>query len=40
MRIGVHPDPFVAHAWIARDGMPLNDVAEHLEHYQVVREFT
>jgi hypothetical protein len=40
MRIGVHPDPFVAHAWVTCHGTPLNEVDEHLEHYNVVREFT
>ncbi|HEU4641437.1 MAG TPA: lasso peptide biosynthesis B2 protein [Gemmatimonadaceae bacterium] len=33
LRIGVHPYPFSAHAWVECDGAPVNDVLEHVKMY-------
>ena len=33
LRLGVQPHPFAAHAWIEVDGMPVNDVVEHVRHF-------
>ena len=32
-RLGVQPHPFAAHAWIEVDGVPVNDVVEHVRHF-------
>jgi Transglutaminase-like superfamily len=32
-RMGVQPHPFLAHSWIEWKGKPVNDVAEHIEHF-------
>jgi hypothetical protein len=31
--LGVHTDPFKAHAWVEYDGRPANEVPEYLDHY-------
>ncbi|HEX6536200.1 MAG TPA: lasso peptide biosynthesis B2 protein [Gemmatimonadaceae bacterium] len=33
LRIGVHPYPFAAHAWVECDGEPVNDIREHTRSY-------
>jgi hypothetical protein len=32
-RLGVQPQPFLAHAWIEYQGEPINDVAEHVRQF-------
>jgi len=34
LRLGVQTFPFAAHAWVSYQGNPLNDVREHVEHFQ------
>lgn len=34
LRLGVQRFPFAAHAWVAYRGEPLNDVREHVDHFQ------
>jgi len=31
---GVQPHPFQAHAWVEYQGKPINDVAEHVNHFK------
>lgn len=33
LRIGVHPYPFSAHAWVECGGEPVNDIREHTRTY-------
>jgi hypothetical protein len=35
-RLGVQPYPFAAHAWVERDGVPINDVPEHVAYFTPV----
>lgn len=37
LRIGVHPYPFSAHAWVELNGIPVNDVEEHVVIYRAFR---
>jgi hypothetical protein len=30
---GVQPHPFLAHAWVEYDGVPINDIAEHVRQF-------
>jgi transglutaminase superfamily protein/coenzyme PQQ synthesis protein D (PqqD) len=39
LKLGVHPDPFVAHAWVESDNVAVSDNADDLAHYSVIREF-
>ena len=34
LRFGVLPYPFMAHAWVERDGVPVNDSVEALKLYR------
>lgn len=36
--LGVQRFPFAAHAWVSYLGEPLNDVREHVEHFQPLTE--
>ena len=36
LRLGVQAAPFASHAWIERNGEPLNDVLEHTEQFTPV----
>jgi hypothetical protein len=36
--LGVQRFPFAAHAWVSYRGNPLNDVREHVEHFQPLVE--
>jgi hypothetical protein len=38
LRLGVQPHPFAAHAWVEREGVPLNDVLEHTSHFAALPE--
>jgi hypothetical protein len=38
--LGVQKFPFAAHAWVAYRGTPLNDVPEHVAHFQPLMAVT
>jgi hypothetical protein len=35
-RMGVQMYPFLAHAWVERDGVPINDVPEHVRLFRPI----
>lgn len=37
-RVGIQAHPFAAHAWVEYRGIPVNDVAEHVNRFQRLTE--
>jgi hypothetical protein len=35
-RMGVQMYPFLAHAWVEHDGVPINDVPEHVRLFRPI----
>jgi hypothetical protein len=35
-RMGVQMYPFLAHAWVERDGVPINDIPEHVRLFRPI----
>lgn len=38
LRLGIQAYPFAAHAWVDVDGVPLNDIAEHVAFYTALED--